>query len=712
MLTKLLCVIVFYFILKCCHGDLKQNSGLQSARCKTKCVTKYANDIEQLEENYGRGKLKITIENCAHVPKCRSCIKPCDTDTTDILSCSDLCAASQIECLVSCLFLADSDIHKSGRCPVQSNVQNFGVECTQECRNDGQCPDVNKCCKVGCGYTCVKPEYSRHDGLNPVPQNVKTSERRQGRAVRVHWDMPMGTNNASRRESTLFVVQMRRTLNSVRGIPIWNEKSTWTDVKMTHHHGVMISRVIPGHYYQFRVASVNEHGSKGFSVPSTIFKSSRDVSRPTPPQNVSEGVSVVRDKHVDVTIHWKPPKRSDIPIWRYTVYWSERLRIITPVLVRIDVLEQTVPSYQHNFTIRGLNFGSTYFIQVAAIARLRNKIMKSRRTSLYIHTYTPPGHKSESPFDAVTSYNPDLIQIWNLTLLGNVHYSNGDVTVYIKWKVLPDDENSVDRYMVYWSPEYCDQDYTSEELSPNSATTHDTFFELYKLKYECSYIVKVMASNLDGQNGNPVTLRFQTPMCSEVFVKGEHSPICPERNIRPPKKPPDISYTLTVNKCNISVKVTWKSSPSDLPVLSYSIVWYKGHLNFLDPTYSATNPNIRLVPSSTNSIRLTDLEEKQFYVIQVKAISILGYGGPAVVHLWTPQLESFCSNNTNFTYHLPNIPHNKTSANNSPAKRRHNDTQKVSVINVENSANTLYSYIIIQTSLIYYIFNIVQRLSL
>ncbi|KAJ8310693.1 hypothetical protein KUTeg_012558 [Tegillarca granosa] len=503
--------------------------------------------------------------------------------------------ASQIECLVSCLFLADSDIHKSGRCPVQSNVQNFGVECTQECRNDGQCPDVNKCCKVGCGYTCVKPEYSRHDGLNPVPQNVETIERRQGRAVRVHWDMPMGTNNASRRESTLFVVQMRRTLNSVRGIPIWNEKSTWTDVKMTHHHGVVISRVIPGHYYQFRVASVNEHGSKGFSVPSTIFKSSRDVSRPTPPQNVSEGVSVVRDKHVDVTIHWKPPKRSDIPIWRYTVYWSERLRIITPVLVRIDVLEQTVPS-------------------VAAIARLRNKIMKSRRTSLYIHTYTPPGHKSESPFDAVTSYNPDLIQIWNLTLLGNVHYSNGDVTVYIKWKVLPDDENSVDRYMVYWSPEYCDQDYTSEELSPNSATTHDTFFELYKLKYECSYIVKVMASNLDGQNGNPVTLRFQTPMCSEVFVKGEHSPICPERKYK-------------FDKIN-----------------------------------------------------------------RFRRKTILRY--------------------TNFTYHLPNIPHNKTSANNSPAKRRHNDTQKVSVINVENSANTLYSYIIIQTSLIYYIFNIVQRLSL
>lgn len=47
-------------------------------------------------------------------------------------------------------------------------------------------------------------------------------------------------------------------------------------------------------------------------------------------------VHVVFDNYYDIPYN--------IVYFTYQVYWSERLRIITPVLVRIDVLEQSVPS--------------------------------------------------------------------------------------------------------------------------------------------------------------------------------------------------------------------------------------------------------------------------------------------------------------------------------------------------------------------------------
>ena len=44
------------------------------------------------------------------------------------------------------------------------------------------------------------------------------------------------------------------------------------------------------------------------------------VEGPMPPQNITEGVTTLRKGHVDLTIHWEPPRYSDIPVWKYKVY--------------------------------------------------------------------------------------------------------------------------------------------------------------------------------------------------------------------------------------------------------------------------------------------------------------------------------------------------------------------------------------------------------
>lgn len=77
-----------------------------------------------------------------------------------------------------------------------------------------------------------------------------------------------------------------------------------------------------GRYYIFRVASVNTHGSSGFSQPSPPFKLSKEVRAPGPPLNLSteseqfDGVN----KMWKVEMQWQPPI-SELPLRDYVLTW-------------------------------------------------------------------------------------------------------------------------------------------------------------------------------------------------------------------------------------------------------------------------------------------------------------------------------------------------------------------------------------------------------
>lgn len=43
---------------------------------------------------------------------------------------------------------------------------------------------------------------------------------------------------------------------------------------------------------------------------------------PGAPQNITEGQTVIRDNKIYLTIHWDPPRTSDLPVNRYKVrFW-------------------------------------------------------------------------------------------------------------------------------------------------------------------------------------------------------------------------------------------------------------------------------------------------------------------------------------------------------------------------------------------------------
>lgn len=84
--------------------------------------------------------------------------------------------------------------------------------------------------------------------------------------------------------------------------------------------------VKPERWYQFRVAAINENGTKGFSEPSQPFQLSHGPREPDPPRNLTFDTLQYQNGTVNGIIRWKPPVSSDLPIQKYKVYWSERLQ--------------------------------------------------------------------------------------------------------------------------------------------------------------------------------------------------------------------------------------------------------------------------------------------------------------------------------------------------------------------------------------------------
>ncbi|VEN40330.1 unnamed protein product [Callosobruchus maculatus] len=78
-----------------------------------------------------------------------------------------------------------------------------------------------------------------------------------------------------------------------------------------------------GSWYQFRVASVNENGTRGFSENSLPVRST-SPKPPPPPQNLTIGPLIVRNGSLTVKLQWSG-LRSDLPLHSYKVFCSRRL---------------------------------------------------------------------------------------------------------------------------------------------------------------------------------------------------------------------------------------------------------------------------------------------------------------------------------------------------------------------------------------------------
>ncbi|GJQ74618.1 hypothetical protein Trydic_g21473 [Trypoxylus dichotomus] len=278
--------------------------------------------------------------------KCR--FKHAQNDPILLTMCEARCLndnKDKLPCVKTCL---RNGVEKPGVCPdlipyVGNATQSpFAAVCMETCWKDFECPGVLKCCRHKCGVTCQHPlELQTIKGVPPIPTDITIKERRRKKAVIIEWKP--GEQSTSNKNDVFYIVQERH----FTGKHLLDEyMSEWTSCMRTTKLRIRHT-VKPGRWYQFRVAAVNENGTRGFSEKSLNFIFSTDPKPPKQPYNVQVGPLWARNGTVNAEVRWTPPQ-SDLPIQRYNVFWSRRLNGATDsVLVRMQsvpkVLDFTIP---------------------------------------------------------------------------------------------------------------------------------------------------------------------------------------------------------------------------------------------------------------------------------------------------------------------------------------------------------------------------------
>ncbi|CAB1328847.1 unnamed protein product [Coregonus sp. 'balchen'] len=203
----------------------------------------------------------------------QECLQPCK-ESWDLKEnqCQDLCETlfpkKHYECLTSCEFLKSVEGVKQGDCPAPDKASGFAAACVESCEEDGECSAVKKCCSNGCGHTCQNPK-NLYKGAPLKPRKELVFVEQLSGCLEIRWSSKFNISV----EPVLYVVQ--RCWNY--GIhPSEDDATEWETVAQTTEERVQLADIRASRWYQFRVAAVNVHGTRGFTAPSKHFRSSRE----------------------------------------------------------------------------------------------------------------------------------------------------------------------------------------------------------------------------------------------------------------------------------------------------------------------------------------------------------------------------------------------------------------------------------------------------
>nr|XP_020458439.1 anosmin-1-like isoform X2 [Monopterus albus] len=302
---------------------------INSARCTSRCLTLHMTQLTAAFRHLQSDQVLVWCENHR---RCAQCLQPCKElwKTRKVLS-SKSC--EQTECVTSREFLASLRSSRQGDCPPPQRATGFAAACVESCSSDQHCPSPRKCCSNGCGHTCQAPA-NLYKGVPLKPRREMTFVEDSEGHVQVMW---VSKFNVSM-EPVVYMFQSRWNV----GIhPSEDHASPWTTVAMTLSEDVVLSDLRPQRWYQFRVAAINSHGSRGFTTPSKHYISSKDPSPPEPPINIrvsnqtldwtgslpgSQFTERLRGSGVTVSVllQWEPPREGDLPVHNYRVTWVSR----------------------------------------------------------------------------------------------------------------------------------------------------------------------------------------------------------------------------------------------------------------------------------------------------------------------------------------------------------------------------------------------------
>ncbi|XP_040041306.2 anosmin-1b [Gasterosteus aculeatus] len=416
------------------HEDVQENS----ARCTSRCLSLHVTQLRAAFKHLQSDQVLVWCENHR---RCAQCLQPCKEllETRKVLSPKS--CEKQTECVTSREFLTSLRLSRQGDCPPPQRATGFAAACVESCSLDKHCPSSRKCCPNGCGHTCQAPA-NLYKGVPLKPRReMSFAEDPEGR-VKVVWVSKFNVTV----EPVVYMLQSRWNA----GIhPSEDHASPWTTVAMTLSEDVVLLDLRPHRWYQFRVAAINSHGSRGFTTPSKHYISTKDPSPPEPPINVrvsnqtldwtasqtgpqltkrSGGSGVT----VAVFLSWEPPREGDLPVHNYRITWmsrhahtahkhtqtlhththtvhnnmhTRRTHSRTPEQSKKESSSRITQGAQCELWLLGLLPATSYFLSVQTVAYWGQMRLKSHRAQIVFTTMTHTAEEfsNELPFSSSSS---------------------------------------------------------------------------------------------------------------------------------------------------------------------------------------------------------------------------------------------------------------------------------------------------------------------
>ncbi|KAM9836053.1 anosmin-1a [Aulostomus maculatus] len=602
------------------------SGSVSRARCASRCLSLHsvATLSTPLQNNGSLGW-------CHGHKQCAKCLEPCSQSWTmkSKSNCRELCERKfpkkHWECVTSCEFLQSLLEVKQGSCPPPERASGFAAACVESCDHDRDCSAQKKCCSNGCGHTCQAPR-DPYKGAPLKPRKELGFEEVSPGQLEVRWSSRFNISA----EPVVYILQTRWNY----GIqPSEDTATSWQVVAQTTEQGGRLSDLRPGRWYQFRVAAVNTHGTRGFTTPSRHIHSSRDPSSPPAPTELRvSNMTFGPGRAVGAQLQWSMPADLDVPVHHYKVSWSWTAIGQPSASSSLTKRRKTVKESQ--VELDSMRSNRSYSVEVQAISYWGQMQLKGQRAVL--HFTTQRATRTGDP-------SGDILDV------GTPFYQDGQLQVYVYWQSTTDP--SVESYRIQWGPEYCSHNQTQP---PEKTVTQESFVSLQGLLFSCKYKVLLQPFS---RRSHPLaeSVSFFTPSCAAIQAMSSKPITCPGDMANSPRalrRPANLTASFQLRGGNVTANFSW-ALPADPPhqlLTGYQVTWAEvmstTWLNSNKLAPSLISQSQILAPDS-NTLEVAGLHPDSLYRLEVQAITAQGEGPATSRTFQTPGYQSSLTHRKN-----------------------------------------------------------------
>ncbi|XP_044201353.1 anosmin-1a isoform X1 [Thunnus albacares] len=612
--------------------DESWSESVSRARCASRCLSLHsvAALSTSLQNNGSLGW-------CHNHKQCAKCLEPCKDSWVmkRKSNCRELCERvfpkKHWECVTSCEFLQSVLAVKQGSCPPPERASGFAAACVESCDHDRECSAQKKCCSNGCGHTCQSPK-DLYKGAPLKPRKELGFEELSSGQLEVRWSSRFNISA----EPVVYILQRRWNF----GIqPSEDTATSWQVAAQTTEQGARLSDVRPGRWYQFRVAAVNTHGTRGFTTPSRHIHSSRDPSSPPAPNELRvTNMTFGPGRAVSAQLQWSILADLDVPVHHYKVSWSWTA-VGQPSASSLTKRKKTVRESQ--VELDSMRSNRNYSVEVQAVSYWGQTQLKGPRAVLHFTTQRATNTAPRNP-------SGDILDV------GTPFYQDGQLRVHVYWQSSTDP--SVEFYRIQWGPEYCGHNQTR----PTEKTvTQESFVSLQGLLFSCKY--KVLLQPVS-KKSRPLaeSTSFFTPSCAAIQAKSLKPITCPgDTAVTPQKvlvKAANLTASFEVRGGNVTAIFSWDLSPATphQQLTGYQVTWAEvisstRHSNNKLPHSLISQSQI--LPPDGNVLVVSGLHPASLYRLEVQAITAEGEGPATSRTFQTPGYQSSLKHRTRLRKH-------------------------------------------------------------